>query len=169
MGPSSFAPTHAPTIPVPIGSAQAESSLYFSGRARAASPTKSAPKILPGKAKRLPVPIILRITLVVKAAPTAHHGPRVMPASTLMVCWKGKHFVGPIGIDTTESTTPAAAKAPASAAFFSVADFLSSFICVTSCALFFLDFLTFTEGLCRRAHRRASSAHAPRPAALSLS
>ena len=65
--------------------------------------------MLPGKAKRLPVPSILRTRLVVKAAPTAQNGPSVTPAITLIACWNGKHFVGPTGIDTTERTTPAAA------------------------------------------------------------
>ena len=86
MGPRTFAPTQAPTMPVPTGSAQAAQTLYLSGRALAARPTKSAPNMLPGKAKRLPVPIRFLMTLVVKAAPTAHQGPRIIPASTFIVC-----------------------------------------------------------------------------------
>ena len=78
--------TQAPIIPVPIGSAAADKNLRLPWRKLAADPTMRAPNILPGKAKRLPVPMMFLIRLVVNAAPAAHKGPRSIPATTLIEC-----------------------------------------------------------------------------------
>jgi hypothetical protein len=115
-------------IPVPAGSAIAEKSLRLPCRERPATPTRNAPNMLPGNAKRLPVPIRFLIRLVVNAAPTAQKGPRRTPAITFMECWKGKHLAGPAGMETKERATPAPARIPAASAFLKIVLFNVSFL-----------------------------------------
>jgi hypothetical protein len=69
--------------------------------------------MLPGKAKSVPVPSMFRMTLATKAAAAAHHGPRRTPATALTACWKGKHFVGPTGMESPERSTATAHRRPA--------------------------------------------------------
>jgi hypothetical protein len=84
--------------------------------------------MLPGNAKRLPVPIRFLIRLVVNAAPTAQNGPSKTPAITFMECWKGKHLVGPTGMETKERATPTPARIPAASAFLKIIFFNVSFL-----------------------------------------
>ena len=107
-------------------------------------------------------------TLVVKAAPTAHHGPSTIPATTLIVCWKGKHFVGPIGMETTESATPAAASTPASTAFLKIRLCLSFVISYLSSLSEIFVYLVYQRARrlfgVVRAHYRAGERYAARAA-----
>ena len=85
-GPRIQAEIAAPRNPVPRGSARAaQDALKYLN----ASPAAMAHGMLPGKAKRVPVPVMFRRRLVRKATPAAHHGPRATPARTFTVCWKG--------------------------------------------------------------------------------
>ena len=85
-GPISQAMMAAPNMPVPKGSARAAHGFLKSLKA---SPAAIAPGMLPGKAKIVPVPAIIRRRLVENAAEAAHQGPKAAPARTFAVCWKG--------------------------------------------------------------------------------
>ena len=74
--------------------------------------------MLPGKAKRLPVPMMLRARDVQNAMPVPYTGPRNTPAITLTRCWAGKHLDAPIGIEKPESATASAVSMPLTASLF---------------------------------------------------
>ena len=69
-------------------------------------PTASAPKGLPGNAKRLPVPKENLNVAVTSAAPAAHQGPSNTPATALTACWNGKTRVTPTGTANDDNRTP---------------------------------------------------------------
>lgn len=82
-GPRIKAERAAPIIPVPRGSARAAHGFL---KNLSASPAAMAPGMLPGKAKKVPVPAIFLRRLVANAVPAAHQGPRAAPARTFIVC-----------------------------------------------------------------------------------
>ena len=64
--------------------------------------------MLPGKASKLPVPNKFLISAVQNAIETPYTGPRNTAASTLTICWIGKHLLGPIGIENDDKITATA-------------------------------------------------------------
>ena len=74
--------------------------------------------MLPGNAKRLPVPIRLRIREVQNAMHTPYTGPKNTPATTLQRCWIGKHFDAPIGMENVDNDTANAVSMPLTTIFF---------------------------------------------------
>ena len=119
-GPRSFAPTHAPTIPRAYGLGAGGGDFVFVGQGarREADEERAEHAAREGEEAARAEQVADDARREGRA--DGHHGPRTIPATTLIVCWNGKHFVGPIGMETTESATPAAASTPASTAFLKI-------------------------------------------------
>jgi hypothetical protein len=73
--------------------------------------------MLPGKARSVPVPNKFLISEVQKAIPTPYHGPKNTAERTFTMCWIGKHFDPPTGIENVESTTASATNIPDNTSF----------------------------------------------------
>ena len=84
---------------------------------RKTRPQHKAPTMLPGKARRLPIPSRLRIRLAQKAMPIPHHGPSMTAAKTLTICWTGAHLLPATGTLIRLPATAAAVSTPAMASF----------------------------------------------------
>ena len=79
----------------------------------------------PGKARKVPVPMRFRIRDAQNAMRTPHQGPRSTAARTFTMCWMGKHFEAPTGIENPDRHTVRAQSMADTASFFVL------FICFT--------------------------------------
>ena len=101
--------TKAPIKPVPIISPNNPASIFLNFLYK--TPDKNAPIILPGKAKRLPVP---KIFLSVEAYP----GPNVTAVTTFIKCCTGDILAPNIGIENVPNIVAIAISTPLNANFF---------------------------------------------------
>ena len=98
-------------IPVPKTSPTYANGSFFKYRYK--SPDSKAPHILPGNARRVPIPRRLRIRLAINAAASPHHGPTSTAHKIFTRCCTGVHFAPNTGKENRLPTTATAAKSAA--------------------------------------------------------